>query len=149
MKKIAETSSEFTQRLLPYFLFLISLNLWPQDPMAVPRLSGSINFDGVPDEDAWQAIPALPMIMYMPVFGKEPSEVSMVKIAYDDDYLYVSGVFDYENPDDLRAFSKKRDYSVGKCDWFGVLIDTFNDRQNSVMFWTNPNGCTDRRNHSE
>ena len=71
---------------------------------------------------------------------KSPLKISVIKIAYDDDYLYVSGVFDYKNPDDLRAFSKKRDYTVAKCDWFGVLIDTFNDRQNSVMFWTNPNG---------
>jgi hypothetical protein len=108
--------------------------------MAVPRLSGAIDFDGVPDEDSWMAIPALPLVMYTPVFGKEPTELSVIKIAYDDEYLYVSGVFDYKNPEDLRAFSKKRDYNVGKCDWLGLLIDTFNDRQNSVMFWTNPNG---------
>ncbi|MFZ0471466.1 MAG: DUF5916 domain-containing protein [Bacteroidales bacterium] len=108
--------------------------------MAVPRLSGAIDFDGVPDEDSWMAIPALPLVMYTPIFGKEPTELSVIKIAYDDEYLYVSGVFDYKNPEDLRAFSKKRDYNVGKCDWLGLLIDTFNDRQNSVMFWTNPNG---------
>jgi hypothetical protein len=140
MKKSSRKGSDCLHIFLPCFLLLISLNLWSQDPMAVPRLSGAIDFDGVPDEDSWMAIPALPLVMYTPVFGKEPTELSVIKIAYDDEYLYVSGVFDYKNPEDLRAFSKKRDYNVGKCDWLGLLIDTFNDRQNSVMFWTNPNG---------
>lgn len=108
--------------------------------MVVPRLSGPINFDGVPDEEAWQTIAALPLVMYIPVFGNEPSEKSVIKIAYDNDYFYLSGIFKYENPDDIRAFSKKRDYTDSKCDWLGVIIDTFNDRQNAVMFWTNPNG---------
>ena len=140
MKKITGTGSLLPQRLLPCFLLLVSLKLWPQEPMAVTRLPGTINFDGVPDEEAWVAIQALPLVMYIPVFGNEPTERSVIKIAYDDYYFYVSGVFDYKNPGDLRAFSKKRDYSNAKCDWLGIIIDTFNDRQNAVMFWTNPNG---------
>ncbi len=127
-------------RLLTLLFFMITIDAWPQGPMAVPRLSSAINFDGVPDEDAWQAIPVLPMVMHIPVFGKQPSEISVIKIAYDNDYFYLSGIFNYENPNDIRAFSKKRDYNYPKCDWLGVIIDTFNDRQNAVMFWTNPNG---------
>lgn len=140
MKKLIVTGSGFLRRLLPGLLFLVSVNLWPQDPMVIARLSVAIDFDGVPDEDAWETIPALPLIMFSPVFGNEPTEISIIKIAYDDNYLYASGIFNYSNPADLRAFSKKRDYAVPKCDWFGVIIDTFNDRQNAVMFWTNPNG---------
>ncbi len=140
MSKIIKIIAVFSKSLLPGLLLLISANAWPQEPMVMPRLSGPINFDGVPNEEVWQSIPVLPMVMYTPVFGNEPTELSVIKIAYDNDYLYVSGIFNYKNPDDIRAFSKKRDYSTGKCDWLGVLIDTFNDRQNSVMFWTNPNG---------
>jgi hypothetical protein len=137
---IAKSYIVLPGRLLTLLFLMIAINAWPHDPMAAPRLSGEINFDGVPDEDAWQTIPALQMIMYIPVFGNEPSEISVIKIAYDDHFLYVSGVFNYKNPDDLRAFSKKRDYSDPKCDWMGIIIDTFHDRQNAVMFWTNPNG---------
>ncbi len=108
--------------------------------MTVPRLTGQMTFDGAPDEEAWQTIPSLPLVMHTPVFGNEPTEFSVIKIAYDDDYFYVSGIINYKNPDDIRAFSKKRDYNYSKCDWLGVIIDTFNDRQNAVMFWTNPNG---------
>jgi len=140
MSIIIKMIAVFSESLLPGLLLLISANAWPQEPMVVPRLSGPINYDGVPDEEAWQTIAALPLVMYMPVFGNEPSEKSMIKIAYDNDYFYLSGIFNYKNPADIRAFSKKRDYSTGKCDWLGVIIDTFNDRQNAVMFWTNPNG---------
>ena len=140
MNKIIKIIAVFSERLLPGLLLLISVNVWSREPMVVPRLSGELIFDGVPDEEAWQTIPDLPMVMYMPEFGNEPTEVSVIKIAYDNDYFYISGIFNYKNPDDMRAFSKKRDYAVAKCDWLGVFLDTFNDRQNSVMFWTNPNG---------
>ena len=76
----------------------------------------------------------------MPVFGIEPTEMSVIKMAYDDQYFYVSGILNYKNPDDIRAIGKKRDYATQSCDWMGILLDTYNDRQNAVSFWTNPNG---------
>src|SRR5665647_3237546 len=140
MSKIIMIIAVFIKNLLPGLLLLIPVNAWSQEPMAVPRLTGQMTFDGVPDEEVWQTIPVLPLVMFTPVFGNEPTELSVIKIAYDNKYFYVSGVFNYKNPYDIRAFSKKRDYAVPNCDWLGVLIDTFNDRQNAVMFWTNPNG---------
>ena len=126
--------------LILLFLALSSLNALTQAPLVVPGLTSPVTLDGVPGEAAWQSVQALPMVMHSPVFGNEPSDTTIVKIAYDEDYLYVSGIFTFKNPDNLRAFSKKRDYSFPKCDWLGVIIDTFNDWQNGVMFWTNPNG---------
>lgn len=126
--------------LIQVTLILISVKAVGQEPLTVPRISDVITFDGVPDEKIWNTIPSLPLVMFQPVFGKEPTERTVIKIACDDEYFYVSGIFNYRNPGDLRAVSKKRDYAVAKCDWLGVLIDTFNDRQNAMMFWTNPNG---------
>lgn len=140
MKKITNIITDFTIKFLQGLLLLASVSAWSQEPMVVPKLSGELIFDGLPDEEAWQTVAALPMVMYIPVFGNEPSEKSVIKIAYDNDYFYLSGIFNYKNPDDIRAFSKKRDYNFPKCDWLGVIIDTFNDRQNALMFWTNPNG---------
>ncbi|MBN1108078.1 MAG: carbohydrate binding family 9 domain-containing protein [Bacteroidales bacterium] len=140
MKKISRIIPGFSILLIQGLLFLAPLNVCSQEPMAVPRLPGELFFDGVPDEEAWQKIAALPLVMHMPVYGNEPTELSVIKIAYDNDYLYVSGIINYKNPDNIRAFSKKRDYNYPKCDWLGIVIDTFYDRQNAVMFWTNPNG---------
>ena len=108
--------------------------------MKVAKLSGKITFDGVPDEEAWLQIPPLKLTMHTPFFGNEPTEASTVKIAYDNEYFYVSGILKYNDVSTIRAVSKKRDYTTLSTDWFGVIIDTFNDRKNAVGFFTNPNG---------
>jgi len=140
MKKSTVPGTGFLKRVIQVLLLLSCANVWPQELMVVQGLSGDLVFDGVPDEEAWHKIAALPLIMHTPVFGNVPSELTVVKIAYDNNYLYISGIINYKNPEDMRAFSKKRDYNSPKCDWLGLVIDTFNDRQNAVMFWTNPNG---------
>jgi hypothetical protein len=108
--------------------------------LKVSKISGGIFFDGIPDEEVWKSIRDLPMVMHSPVFGDEPSEQSSMKIAYDDLYLYVSGFLYYQNPDEIRSIGKKRDQSIPTTDWFGIILDTFNDKKNAVSFWTNPNG---------
>ena len=61
-------------------------------------------------------------------------------MAYDEQYFYVSGILNYKNSENMRAIGKKRDYVTPSCDWMGILLDTYNDRQNAVTFLTNPNG---------
>ncbi|HAX93771.1 MAG TPA: hypothetical protein DCY25_07485 [Bacteroidales bacterium] len=112
----------------------------PADPLKITKISGDITFDGIPDEAVWQSVPALPMVMLMPVEGNEPTEISIIKVAYDEEYLYVSGYINYKDPDFIRAIGKKRDYSSRSSDWFGFILDTFNDRENAFAFLTNPNG---------
>ena len=140
MEEISRAVVKSLMIIIRVTLILITVDASSQEPLTVPKIAGGITFDGVPYEEIWNSLPALPLVMFMPVFGNEPTETSVIKIAYDDYYFYVSGIFNFRNPEDIRAFSKKRDYAFPKCDWIGVLIDTFNDRQNAVMFWTNPNG---------
>jgi hypothetical protein len=128
-------------RIFPFlFLIFFSAELLSQTPMIITRVTGTINFDGIPDEEAWQSVQALPMTMFIPKAGGEPTENSDVKISYDNDYLYLAVMFSCKNPDDLRAIGKKRDYAQGSTDWLGLIIDSFNDKKNGVSFWTNPNG---------
>jgi hypothetical protein len=110
------------------------------DPFKVTKLPGGITFDGIPDESAWQSIPDLPMVMLVPVPGNDPIETSVIKLAYDDEYFYASGFLYYQDPKNIRAIGKKRDYDTRSCDWFGLTVDGFNDRENAVVFMTNPNG---------
>ncbi len=109
-------------------------------PIPVVKLSKNIIFDGIPDEEAWDVVPALAMTTLLPVFGEEPAESSVVKIAYDDEYFYVSGILNYSDAESIRAIGKKRDYRDRSSSWFGFILDTFNDRENAVAFFTNPNG---------
>jgi len=110
------------------------------EPLRVTRTQGGITFDGVPDEEVWQAIEALPLTMFFPVPGKEPTELSVIKMAYDNEFFYVSAYINYTDTKLVRAIGKQRDYSDLSSDFFGFTLDTFNDRENGVQFITNPNG---------
>jgi hypothetical protein len=126
-----------------FTLFLLNLLFgysFANDPIILKVLNQPINFDGIPDEKAWETIEALPLVTHMPVFGKEPSEKSIIKIAYDQDYLYLAGNLYTSDPSQIQAKSKKRDAMVGNTDWFGIVIDSYNDRENALAFFTNPNG---------
>jgi hypothetical protein len=128
-------------RLLILLLFLsVPRYIYPQDPVKVTKIAGGINFDGVPDEEVWEKIPAMKFTMHVPVFGNKPTDSLVIKIAYDDSFFYLSGIMNYSDPSLIRAIGKKRDYSMPYCDWLGIILDSFNDRQNAVGFFTNPNG---------
>jgi hypothetical protein len=125
------------------FLFLnlfFTINSYCQGPLHVTKVSGLIKFDGIPDEEIWKKIPPLPIVTYSPVFGNEPCVKIIAKIAYDDEYVYCSSVYYYNDTVKIRAVSKKRDYNLRTTDMIGFIFDSFNDKQNAVAFYTTPNG---------
>ena len=103
------------------------------------RLTGPITLDGLPDEAAWAAIQPLALTMYEPTFRGESGRRIEVRVAYDDEAIFLSARFHHDDPDDVRAFSLTRDRWSGD-DSFGVLLDTFNDNENAVRFVGMPLG---------
>ncbi|MFB6248813.1 MAG: DUF5916 domain-containing protein [Salinibacter sp.] len=110
-----------------------------QAPMRLPRLDGPITLDGRSTEPAWQAVEPLPLTMYQPTHEGGIRERTEIRIAYDDEYLYVSGRLYDSNPDGIRANSLYRDRYSGD-DTFAVILDTFNDDENALWFFTTPTG---------
>ncbi|MEW5900317.1 MAG: DUF5916 domain-containing protein [Acidobacteriota bacterium] len=111
-----------------------------ETPVPILRLSGPITFDGLSDEEAWQSVRPLPMIMMMPNFGFPPSERTEVLLGFDDSYLWVAARLYDKEPGRIQAPSKKRDYMEPNADFFGVIFDTFNDKENGLGFSTTPSG---------
>jgi hypothetical protein len=111
------------------------------EPYRITRLPGDIDFDGIPDETAWASIDELELVMYTPLAGAAPTEKSVIKITYDNEYLYASARMYYQNPADIRAVGKKKDYASFSPDWFAITLDSFNDKENALVFGTNPNGA--------
>ncbi len=103
------------------------------------KLSGPVELDGVIDEDAWERISPLPLIMYEPVYRGEMSEKTVIKVAYDRHHIYVAGKMYHEDPDDIRVNSLYRD-GYSEDDTFAIVIDPFNDNENARWFFTNPAG---------
>lgn len=108
-------------------------------PLEVRRLAGPIDFDGVPDEPAWEAIDPLPLTMYAPIHRGTPEQRTEIRVAYDDEHLYASGRFFDSEPDGIRVNSLYRDRWNGD-DAFAIYIDAFNDNQTAKWFGTTPSG---------
>ena len=138
------------KHLIICLIILVSLNLeamcqsdttaFSNNAVIIKKLESAITFDGIPDEAAWQTITPVKLIMHSPVFGKDPSESTEVLISYDKDYLYVGAHLFYHDPEMIRSVSLKRDYMGMGCDWFGIILDTFNDKENGMAFFTTPDG---------
>jgi hypothetical protein len=111
-----------------------------KNQLEVSRINGPIKLDGLSDEPAWEAVVPLDIIMQEPNFKGEPSEKTEIRIGYDDDYLYVAArCFDRE-PEKIQNPSKKRDELSLTNDWFGIILDTFNDKENALAFFSTPAG---------
>ena len=109
--------------------------------LAIPRLSGPIQLDGVLDEPAWQAIAPVTFTTHWPEFGKTPSEPTEAKIAHDDRYLYVGFRNADSKPETIKVSTLKRDaIDFGSQDLDALFIDSFNDNENALAFYTNPAG---------
>jgi hypothetical protein len=111
-----------------------------QEPLLIPRLSGPIVLDGFGDEPAWAEVEPLPMVMHTPTFGGAPSERTEVRVAHDGQYLYVAGRMYDSDPSGIRATSLRRDDASLTNDWFSISLDTFGDRENSILFGVTPAG---------
>ncbi len=112
-----------------------------KESIKIQRIKSPVELDGLSNESAWEGIKSLPMVMWQPIFGSEPSERTETLLGYDDDYLYVAGRLYDREPSKLQTTTLKRD---GGWNWttdhLGVIFDTFNDNENAVLFVTNPAG---------
>lgn len=107
-------------------------------PHVINKLLQPITFDGIPDESAWESATPLQLVMFQPVFGKQPTEETYVRVGYDAEFLYVGGRMNYSDSGMVRSASYKRDYLGMGSDWFGLILDTYNDKENGLAFLTTP-----------
>jgi hypothetical protein len=127
-------------RLLVQAMFWLFSVASPAQRIAIPRITEPVTFDGIVNEPFLDSLPTLPFVVHTPVFGKEPSEPSDVWVVYNDEYIFVEArLYDklYKN---IMATSKKRDEISGGNDWFQIIFDSFNDKENALAFATTPVG---------
>ena len=116
-------------------------------PVPIPRITGEIDVDGVVNEPAWDAIEPLPMFMWAPTHGGEMTERTEVRIAHDDEYLYLSGRMYDSEPEGIRSNTFYRDAFSGD-DLLSVVIDSYNDYETGLWFGTTPAGVRQERSLS-
>jgi hypothetical protein len=82
-------------------------------PVIAVRLSSPVNIDGVLSEPVWQnAYGVTDFKMRDPNEGAEPSQRTEVRIAYDDDAIYVGARCYDAHPESLLVRLSRRDVSV-------------------------------------
>ncbi|MBK9016812.1 MAG: carbohydrate binding family 9 domain-containing protein [Saprospiraceae bacterium] len=134
--------STFYQLYLAIFL-LVPAPLFSQNNLNVMdaiRLVGPVNLDGQVDEAAWDAVPPTVLQQQVPNYGLPPTERSEVYFAYDENYLYLAGRMYLSDSSLYRATTYKRDALEGSTDYFGFVVDSYNDNENGLAFFTTPAG---------
>jgi len=96
--------------------------------------------DGVMDE-IWRAgAPVDDLHQVDPVEYAEPSEKTVIRLLYDENFLYVSGMLYYSDPSQIVANKLIQGANIRFEDKFRLYINPFNDGRTGYMFQTNANG---------
>lgn len=105
------------------------------------RVDGEIRIDGRIEEDAWAlAEPVTDFYQREHNEGLPATELTEVRILYDDARLYLGiRCFDSE-PERVRARAVFRDESSAADDTLLIMIDAHHDHRSAVQFVTNANG---------
>ncbi len=100
----------------------------------------SIEMDGWLRDAAWdRAVPISDFTQQEPVEGAEPSQPTEVRIAFDEDALYIGAKL-FDDPDGILAYQRQRDASLRTDDRFMWILDTFRDGRTGYFFEINAAG---------
>ncbi len=103
--------------------------------IAAIKINLPIKIDGNLNDEAWKGVEKTGnFITSHPQFGKPSSHKTEIKIAYDDNAVYI-GAYLYDNPENIRRQLTARDVTERQdVDVFSVGLDTYLDRQNAFLF---------------
>jgi hypothetical protein len=103
------------------------------------RLNGTITLDGIPSEEAWNAVEwGGDFVQYQPFEGHPPSQQTNFKILYDDRYLYIAYRCYDLAPDSIVKRMGRRDEFPG--DWVEINIDSYHDKRTAFSFTLSVSG---------
>jgi len=129
-------------RIAMIFLGLIpaGLNAFGQaGVVALHRFSEPVRIDGIVDEPQWKEVQPLPMVSHWPENGGDPSGNHEFRVAYDEDYIYLSGSC-HISREDRKIRNYKRDAWGMDMDEVMLVLDSYNDNENSLIFSVTPSG---------
>jgi hypothetical protein len=101
----------------------------------------SITIDGQLNESVWDRVPRISDFRQQePVEGAEPSQKTIIQIAYDSENLYIAARMYDTDVSGIRGWERRRDQGLGADDRFMWILDTFNDGRTAYFFEMNPLG---------
>ncbi len=112
----------------------------PHPRVTAVRLTAPIVVDGELTEAVWQGAPAFTDFFQRdPVEGAPGSERTEVRVAFDDDAIYLGARLWDSHPDSIVARLARRDVSIS-ADRFSFYLDPYLDRRSGYYFMVNAAG---------
>jgi hypothetical protein len=109
-------------------------------PVRAARLAAPVTVDGILSEAIWQNGNAVTDFKQRdPHEGASPSQRTEVRLAYDDDAIYVGARCYDDNPESLLVRLSRRDVSV-PADRFSLYLDPYHDKRSGYYFLVNAAG---------
>lgn len=108
----------------------------PRKKITITKIFESPKIDGVLNDAAWENAPiATDFVERMPNNGKPipDSLKTAVKVVYDDLGIYFGATMKDTQPDEILKELTERD-GIGNDDFFFILLNGYNDRQQSLQF---------------
>ena len=136
---------KFSQIIL---LIIFSINFYGQSQDSNPKSfeaikinSEEIILDGKLDESFWKDIIGIDdFLMQEPIEGGKPTEKTIIKVGYDENYLYIGAILYDSDPNGIKSFKMRKDSPLNTDDRFMLILDTYLDGRNAYFFEINPKG---------
>lgn len=130
--------------LLAAALLLVPVALSAQDSVRVgrsTRIATAPQIDGRLDDAVWRdATPLTDFVQRAPTEGAPSSERTEVRILTDGKALYIGAWLFDGTPTAIVPGERIRDVTLENSDYFSIIFDTYQDRQNGFVFATTPAG---------
>ena len=108
----------------------------------IRKAVSAIKIDGVMDEEAWaRADIATDFFMVLPMDTSHSKVQTQVRMAYDNQNIYLLATCYHSPGASYRVESLRRDFVFGKNDNFLLFIDPFEDQTNGFTFGVNAAGA--------
>ncbi len=130
--------------LLTAALLLVPVALSAQDSARVgrsTRIATAPQIDGRLGEAVWrEAQPLTDFVQRDPSEGAPSTERTEVRILTDGEALYIGAWLFDRDPAAIVPGERVRDATLTNSDYFSIIFDTYQDRQNGFVFATTPAG---------
>ncbi len=104
------------------------------------RISEPIKIDGILSENIWNSqTGASDFVQRDPKEGNDPTEKTVVFLAYDEQALYVAAKLFDSSPDSIIARLSRRDVG-NNDDLFGIFLDPHYDKRSGYYFGVSASG---------
>ena len=107
------------------------------------RISEGLDLDGVLSEPSYETVePISDLVQLEPNVGEPASERTEAWLFYDDTNLYVGARLWHSLPESQWIVNEMRrdSFNLLRNESFAIMLDTFYDRRNGIVFRVNPLG---------